>query len=114
MIPFPRYMRKLREERGLSTREAALKTKGRASHAYISQLESGQIACPAVDRLEALAEVYSVSPLELVARAYPSLFRRATLDDLRRCMMAVGLSAAKADEKIAEIRKELAANCQLQ
>lgn len=110
MTTFPRYMRKLRESRGLSTREAALLTNGKATHTYISMLENGQIASPTIERLEALADVYNVSALELVARAYPSLFRKGNWQDVRRQLIYLGYPADEATKKVEELQSQCPKN----
>lgn len=113
MTTFPRYMKMLRESRGLSTREVALRTNGRATHTYISMLENGQIASPTIERLEALADVYEVSAVELVQRAYPSLFRKTNWQDLRRQLMALGYPADLATRKVEELQAECPRNVPL-
>jgi len=55
---FGRYLRKLRESRGLSTRQVKLQSG--VSNAYISLLENGERGIPSPEILEKLAPVYRV------------------------------------------------------
>lgn len=55
---FGRYLRELRESRGLSTRQVKLQSG--VSNAYISLLENGERGIPSPEILEKLARVYRV------------------------------------------------------
>ncbi|MFH0703205.1 MAG: helix-turn-helix transcriptional regulator [bacterium] len=56
---FGEYIKKLRENRGLSLREVEKKVG--VSYAYISQVEKGERNIPSLKILEKLAEAYGVS-----------------------------------------------------
>jgi transcriptional regulator with XRE-family HTH domain len=64
---FGGYLKKLREDRGLTLRQVEEKVK--ISNAYLSQVERGMRAIPTFKILEKLASVYGVPIGDLTKRA---------------------------------------------
>lgn len=56
----------MRQERGLSLREASRRSDGRISSAYLSQLETSKRTSPGLFTLTTLAEAYEVSVLDIL------------------------------------------------
>lgn len=102
-VGFPMYIRRLREGRDLSLRDAAIHSG--VSHTYIMLLEKGKIINPSVDRLISLAKTYDVTAYELIYRAYPDAFKRCSWNDLRRTLIGLGYSTPEADEILRELRR---------
>jgi transcriptional regulator with XRE-family HTH domain len=63
------YLRKARDDKGMSLRAVEAATEKEVSNAYLSQLESGKIAKPSPHILFALSEALSVEYDELMRRA---------------------------------------------
>lgn len=64
------YLRSLRKDSRLALREVAIKSGGKVSNAYISQIENGYVAMPHPRCLYALARVYRVDYWQIVRMAY--------------------------------------------
>jgi len=63
------YLRKARDDKGMSLRAVETATDKEVSNAYLSQLESGKITKPSPHILYALSEALSVKYDELMRRA---------------------------------------------
>jgi len=57
-VLFGKYLKQLREDKGLSLRDVEEKTKNQVSNAYLSQVENGKISQPSPSILHALSTVY--------------------------------------------------------
>jgi len=63
------YLRKARDDKGLSLRQVEADTDGKVSNAYLSQLEGNKIAKPSPNILYALSKALEVEYDELMLRA---------------------------------------------
>jgi len=68
---FGEFLKKLREDRGLTLREVEKSAK--ISNAYLSQIERGQRGIPNIKILNRLADAYDISVIELVEAAKSEL-----------------------------------------
>jgi transcriptional regulator with XRE-family HTH domain len=71
---FGGYIKRLREDRGLTLRQVEKKVK--ISNAYLSQVERGMRAIPTFKILEKLADVYGVSISDLTKRAEQEISKK--------------------------------------
>lgn len=63
------YLRKARDDKGISLRQVEADTDGEVSNAYLSQLEGNKIAKPSPNILYALSKALDVEYDELMRRA---------------------------------------------
>ena len=63
------YLRKARDDKGISLRQVEADTDGEVSNAYLSQLEGSKIAKPSPNILYALSKALDVEYDELMLRA---------------------------------------------
>lgn len=63
------YLRKARDDKGISLRQVEADTDGEVSNAYLSQLEGNKIAKPSPNILYALSKALEVEYDELMLRA---------------------------------------------
>src|SRR5262245_11747408 len=81
---FGRFLRDLRDARGMSLRDVETATEGKISNGYLSQLETGSVRRPSAVMLHRLATAYEVEYGALMERAgleaerAPSRSRQAT------------------------------------
>lgn len=66
---FGRFLRGLREARGLSQRAVEQMTNAKISNAYLSQLENGQVSRPSAMIIHTLSAAYGVDAATLMERA---------------------------------------------
>lgn len=66
---FGRFLRGLREARGMSLRAVEQITEAKISNGYLSQLETGQVSRPSAVTIHTLAAAYGVDASVLMARA---------------------------------------------
>lgn len=66
---FGRYLKEIRQRRGLSLRKVEALTEGRVRNAFLSQIENGQVALPNIDLLADLSDVYRLDHWNLMWRA---------------------------------------------
>lgn len=66
---FGRFLRGLRDARGLSLRAVEQMTNGKISNGYLSQLENGQVSRPSAVTIHTLSAAYGVDSNTLMERA---------------------------------------------